>query len=86
MAHKPNPPAQPSNMVAQWEVPPVLPDVATEPHPTGHAPDLSSGEPSSEAGETQLQDVLPEIKRLAQKVGGFRKLAKILDTLEEMDK
>ena len=67
--------------------PVVLPDVATgrpffsvEPIPP--KPDV--GDNSSEAGETKLQDLLPEINELAQKVGGFKKLSEIADTLDKM--
>jgi hypothetical protein len=76
----------PSREDAQWTVPLVLPDVATQPHPLGHAPEPSSAENAPEAGDTQLQDVLPEIKKLAQKVGGLKKLARLVETLDEMDK
>jgi hypothetical protein len=62
----------------------VLPDVATHAHPTGHASEPNSAENAPEAGETQLQDVLPEINQLAQRVGGLKKLAKIVETLEAM--
>jgi hypothetical protein len=86
MARKSKSAVPPSNTVAQWTVPPVLPDVATQPHPLGHAPEPPSAENVPEAGETQLQDVLPEIQQLAQKVGGLKKLARIVQTLDEMDK
>lgn len=86
MARKSKSVVQPSNTVAQWTVPPVQPDVATHPHPVGHAPDPPSADNVPEAGETQLQDVLPELKQLAQKVGGFKKLIRLVETLDEMDK
>jgi len=86
MARKSKSAVQPSNPDVQWTVPPVLPDVATQPHPTGHAAEPGPADNVAEAGETQLQDVLPEIKQLAQKVGGLKKLARIVATLDEMDK
>lgn len=60
------------------------PDVATQPHPTGAGAGQTSNDP--EAGASQLQDVLPEINQVAQKVGGFKKLAEIADTLDEVNK
>jgi len=62
-----------------------VPDVATQPHPVAVVDSDFKGN-SSEAGQTKLQDVLPEINDLAKKVGGFKKLAKIANDLDEMNK
>jgi hypothetical protein len=63
--------------------PVILSSVATQSHPAAPAePNL--GENSSEAGEQKLQDVLPAINEVAQKVGGFKKLSAIADTLDGM--
>jgi hypothetical protein len=35
------------------------------------------------AGPDQLHKVLPEINEVAQKVGGFKKLSEIADTLDQ---
>jgi hypothetical protein len=56
----------------------VLPDVASQPHPGG-----PSSPPVPPAGPDQLQKVLPEINEVAQKVGGFKKLSEIADTLDQ---
>lgn len=58
--------------------PVVVPDVATQPHP------VATIDPSinkSVRGDGKLQDVVPELKGLAQKVGGFDKLADIAKAL-----
>jgi len=58
----------------------VYPDVSPQAHPTGSvAP--QSGPSVGTAGTDQLQKVLPEINEIAQKVGGFKKLAEIAGTL-----
>jgi hypothetical protein len=62
-----------------------VPDVATQAHPAAVVDADFKGN-SSEAGQTKLQDVLPEINDLAKKVGGFKKLAKIANDLDEMNK
>ena len=62
--------------------PVVVPDVATQAHPTGHA-GAGVGGNDPQAGENQLQQVLPEITEVAQKVGGFKKLSEIADTLDQ---
>lgn len=67
-----NPPA-----LADPIEPAVLPDVTTSPHPPAHATPPSQGAP-----EGRLQEVLPEIKDLAQKVGGFNNLAEIAKQLD----
>ena len=54
-----------------------LPDVATEPHPRVQAP----GEVPP-AGDGLLQDTLREILEVAQKVGGFKRLAEIAAELD----
>jgi hypothetical protein len=61
--------------------PVVLPDVATQPHPAADA----ASEPADDP-KTRLQDVLPEINQIAQKVGGYQRLAEIVETLNEMGK
>lgn len=53
------------------------PDVVTQAHP-----EPPMGEQTAEAGEQKLQDVLPEINEVAKKVGGFKKLAEIANTLD----
>jgi hypothetical protein len=58
----------------------VLPDVATEPHPTSHVPAPPSAD--TEAGPDRLEEVLPEISAVARKVGGFKKLAEIAYQLD----
>jgi hypothetical protein len=54
-----------------------VPDVATEPHPRAHAMPPEAG-----AGVGALQAVLPEVNQLAQKVGGFKKLAEIAGQMD----
>jgi hypothetical protein len=60
--------------------PQVLPDIATQAHPSVPA------EPAVGAGDNSLQNVLPEIKDLAQKVGGYKKLSELANELDEMCK
>jgi hypothetical protein len=43
-------------------------------------------EPGAPDLRERLQDVLPAIHEVAQKVGGFRKLAEIADELDRMEK
>jgi hypothetical protein len=57
-----------------------LPDVVAEPYPTPHA--LA---PEAGAGKTALQDVMPEMKELAEKVGGYKNLADLAYLAEQMD-
>jgi hypothetical protein len=45
------------------------------------APQTSAGE-APKSPQTRLQDVLPELKNLAQKVGGMEQLAQIIETLK----
>ena len=85
MVEEPKAPARPEPDQAQPLAPAVPPDVATQPHPTGHAEPPLSGN-STEGGEARLQDVLPDISDVAQRVGGYKKLAEIADTLDEMGK
>jgi hypothetical protein len=73
--------ARESKAEPEPQAPAVLPDVAAQPHPQGHAQ-----LPAGEAGEGHLQSVLPEISEVAQKVGGYKKLAEIADTLDGMGK
>jgi hypothetical protein len=80
MAGKVQAPSRPVGGQTGPVQPVVLPDVATEPHP---AADAAS---APEDDKTRLQDVLPEIQQIAQKVGGFKKLSEIAETLEEMGK
>jgi hypothetical protein len=61
--------------------PAVLSDVATEPHPTAHAVPAPPGN-SPATGNERLQEILPEINKLAQKVGGIKKLAEIIQQLD----
>jgi hypothetical protein len=42
-----------------------------------------TGQLEANAGEHRLQDLLPEIKSLAQKLGGYRRLAEIAQTLDQ---
>jgi len=73
MAQQPmNPPAD-----ADPIQPAVLPDVTTNPHPPSRATP-----PSQEPRTGRLQEVLPQIKELAQKVGGFNNLAEIAKQLD----
>ena len=65
--------------------PVVLPDVSTQPHPATGSDD-SVGIGITPAPEEQLQKVLPEITGIAQKVGGFKRLSEIADTLDKMGK
>jgi hypothetical protein len=53
------------------------PDVATEPHPTPHPlADVPA------VGDGLLQDALRQIREVAQKVGGFKRLAEIAAELD----
>jgi hypothetical protein len=70
MANTPEAPTQPAQ-------PEVLPDVATQLHP------VASAQKRDAPANDLLQKVLPEINHLAQKVGGFKKLSEIADTLEQ---
>jgi hypothetical protein len=61
----------------------ILSYVATQGHPSAPA-EPNIGENSSEAGKHKLQDVLPAINEVAQKVGGLKKLSEIADILDGM--
>ncbi len=61
--------------------PVVLPDVATEPHPTAQTVPPDPG-----AGEGLLQSALPEITEVAKKVGGFKHLSEIAEQLHQAGK
>jgi hypothetical protein len=61
--------------------PVVLPDVATEPHPTAQ-----SLPPDPGAGDGLLQSALPDITEVAKKVGGFKNLSKIAEQLHQAGK
>jgi hypothetical protein len=64
-------------MDSQRGKPAALPDVATAPHAAVHPPgDVPP------AGEDLLQDTLREIREVAQKVGGFKRLAEIASELD----
>jgi hypothetical protein len=56
----------------------TAPPAATAPAP---ALPVAANEP--EAGSTRLQEVLPEVKELAGKVGGIRQLSDIVETRKE---
>jgi len=85
MAQQSEAQAQPEVARAQPVAPLVLPDVTNKAHPASPAePNL--GDNSPEAGDKKLEDVLPEINEVARKVGGFKKLADIADTLHGMGK
>jgi hypothetical protein len=58
-------------------IPQIVPDVATAPHPTAQG--LAE---TPVAGPGLLQEILPEINALAQKVGGFKRLAEIAAELD----
>jgi hypothetical protein len=58
--------------------PVVLPDLATESHPSAHAIPPDPG-----AGEGLLQGALPEINEVAKKVGGFKNLSDIAEQLHQ---
>jgi hypothetical protein len=51
--------------------------------PSGVARRQSAGANEPETGPTQLQEVLPEIRELAGKVGGLEKLSDIVEMLKE---
>jgi hypothetical protein len=65
---------------------------AQAPLPTAHAQPidpvagaLQAGADEAAADPNRLQEVLPEIKDLAEKVGGMKNLADIAETLEQAD-
>jgi uncharacterized protein involved in copper resistance len=52
---------------------------------TGEAPELAAAptaQPELTHEKQRLQEVLPDIIELAQRVGGLRQLAELIDTLE----
>jgi hypothetical protein len=53
---------------------------------TAPAAALPAAANEPEAGATRLQEVLPEVKELAGKVGGLRQLSDIVETLKEAKK
>ncbi|HWG42874.1 MAG TPA: hypothetical protein VN688_08825 [Gemmataceae bacterium] len=61
--------------------PVMLPDVATEPHPSTQAVPPEQG-----VGQGLLQATLPEIQELAKKVGGFKNLSDIAEQLDQASK
>lgn len=69
----------------QGQAPPIeattLPDVATSAHPTAHAIPEPPGDPRV-AGEEVLQGLLPEVSALANRVGGYRRLAELAMQLD----
>jgi hypothetical protein len=54
--------------------------------PTQPPREPNVGDNTPEAGDKMLQNVLPEITEVAQKVGGFKKLSELADMLDEMGK
>jgi hypothetical protein len=66
----------PNQQAGETGEPIPLPDVATEPHPVPGA-----FAPQESGTMDALQDVLPEITRLAQRVGGYHRLAEIAEQL-----
>jgi hypothetical protein len=44
---------------------------------------VQAGNIPATSAQHRLQDILPQIKELAQKVGGFQRLAEIVQTLAE---
>jgi hypothetical protein len=55
------------------------------PAPPAHTPpSAETNEP--EAGPTRLEEVLPEVKDLAGKVGGMEQLSDIVETLKQTKK
>jgi outer membrane murein-binding lipoprotein Lpp len=56
--------------------------ITAPPAATASAP-LPAGANQPEAGPTRLQEVLPEVKELAGKVGGLEQLSEIVQTLKE---
>ena len=76
--HKP----QPEINTTSPPAPVVFPDGNSQRHPSG--PVVPPNTPSvPPAGTEELQKVLPQINEVAQKVGGFKKLSEIADTLEQ---
>lgn len=61
--------------------PVVLPDVATEPHPSAHPPAPETG-----AGQGLLQAALPELQEAEKKVGGLKNLSEMAGQLPQMGK
>jgi hypothetical protein len=64
-----------------------MPESAVRPEaavglPPSSPVELPVGESTPEAGEKNLENVLCEITELAKKVGGFKKLAEIANTLD----
>ena len=54
--------------------------------PVAHALEgVADADQAPRTDPNRLQEVLPEIKDLAQKVGGMKKLAEIAETLEEVE-
>jgi len=72
--------AQPGVERVEPEEPRVVPDVATQPHPAGDR----AGAQVGEAPDQRLQDILPEVKELAQKVGGYKQLSEIAGNLDDV--
>jgi hypothetical protein len=53
---------------------------------TGETPEVADAQANavqaaSDSPQHRLQDVLPEIRELAQKVGGYKQLAELVETL-----
>jgi len=58
----------------------AVPDIATQPHPAGEPAPHTTAEPPDQ----RLEDLLPEVKALAQKLGGYKKLSEIAEQLDHM--
>jgi hypothetical protein len=71
-----------ANPQAAATEPRVLPDVATEPHPSS-SPVGCTHEDAPKVGGEVLKEALPEITAAARKVGGFKRLAEIASQLED---
>jgi hypothetical protein len=63
---------------------PIVAVASPDVNPPSHssAPGATSAGPARGVGDGLLQDVLPEINALAQKVGGFKRLAEIAAQLD----
>jgi hypothetical protein len=72
--------SQPDAAHAERIDPIVLPDVAGQPHPS------SADADGTGTGEHALRNVLPAIHDVAQRVGGYKKLAEIAAMLDQAGK
>jgi|HubBroStandDraft_4_1064222.scaffolds.fasta_scaffold3471351_1 hypothetical protein len=53
---------------------------------TDHLQTPSTGPPVTPASHECLQEILPQLRELAQKVGGFGKLAELVRQLDQTSK